>query len=119
MSVTAEVTNASEVASQYNAVVWLNSVPHTSQSLLVGAGETVTVSFEVQPNIGEYDVRIDRLLDSLVVVPAIDAPTVGDPVVPAIVFRLTLVSLALAIGGVSLLGLVYLRKIARRSSPVG
>lgn len=77
------VTNLTSSETEYNASLWLNSRVDTVRLVPIGANETVRVTFTVEPEVGSYDVRMDRLRGSLVVkaapVPVIEVPV---PTVP-------------------------------------
>ena len=85
VTVQVQVTNLTDQATDYNAALWLNSQIHSNNSVAIGAGQTVSVTFEARPTAGDYDVRVDRLLGSFTVqaaVPAVGAATPAAPLAP-------------------------------------
>ena len=71
VTVSASVINLGETANEYSAVLWLNDLVEQTESVLIGSGDTVTVTFTVSPAIGEYNVRVGRQLGSF----RVQAPT--------------------------------------------
>ena len=67
----AQVTNLLSEQTEYNAVLWINDQVQSSRSVIIDANATETIVLNVQLESGTYTVRVDRLLDSLAVKPAV------------------------------------------------
>ena len=76
-----KVTDLSSSETVYTASLWLNSRVDTVQLVSMGANETVPVTFAVRPEVGSYDVRVDRLR-GILVVRAAATPEVVEEVEP-------------------------------------
>lgn len=63
--VTANVTNTSDELAVYPANLWINSSLHDSEAIVLQAGETQTFSFELTLAEGEYELRIERLFETI------------------------------------------------------
>jgi len=74
VTITADITNTSDSSATYVATLWIDRTISAGKDVKVEAGKTETVSFTTSKSEeGNYEIRIDRLLDSL---------TVGQPVSP-------------------------------------
>ena len=85
VAVRSEVTNLMEEAGVFTASLWLNSQLHSTMAIDVAGKATAAIAFDIAPRAGSYDVRLDRLLTSLVV-EAADAPAAakaGEEAAPA------------------------------------
>ncbi len=69
VTVEAEVVNNGTTTARHNVVLWLNRRVHISRLVTVLSGDSQTVSFAFKPQAGSYEVRVDRLLDSMYVRP--------------------------------------------------
>jgi len=67
--VAATVNNILAEPAEYTAVLWVNGSMSASQTLQLEPNESRRVSFEISPEEGDYEVRIDRLSTSLSVLP--------------------------------------------------
>jgi hypothetical protein len=66
VTITAQVTNNGTGRAVYPASLWLNETVEDTQSVIVEAGETREFSFTYNPSEeGTYEVRVDRLFESL------------------------------------------------------
>ncbi|MBM3933879.1 MAG: PGF-pre-PGF domain-containing protein, partial [SAR202 cluster bacterium] len=75
-----QVTNLTNQAADYFGTLWLNSQVDQTQRVTVPANGTVTVTFNIAPSIGTYEVRVDRLLaDANLVVSAQQATATPVP----------------------------------------
>ena len=85
VTVSVQVKNTSLEAGEYNAALYLNKLLSESRAVSVGPGETVLVSFTIQPKAGSYEVRVDRLIGSFDIeaVPPTPTPTTTWTPVPA------------------------------------
>ena len=106
-----QVSNNTNVAAEYNAVLWLNGDVDTSQSVVIGANASEVVSFTtVQLVAGDYIVRVDKLLGDLTVT----APTAvddGDNNL-LIIIIVVVVVVAVAVSAVSLVMIRRRRQLA-------
>jgi len=59
--VAATVSNLLDENAEYVAVLWVNGAMNSSETLALGPKESSNVSFEISPEEGSYEVRIDRL----------------------------------------------------------
>ena len=75
VTVSVQVKNTSLEAGEYNAALYLNKLLSESRAVSVGPGETVPVSFTIQPKAGSYEVRVDRLIGSFDVEAVPPTPT--------------------------------------------
>ena len=73
VTVEARVTNLTSEPVAPIVAVHLDSVPDSAQRVLLGPNEARTVTFEIQPNEGVHEVRLDRLTGELAVGPAVTA----------------------------------------------
>lgn len=70
-----EVTNLGSEPKDYNAVLWLDNEVHETRTVPIPAGATETIVFHVQEGLGDYAVRVDRLIGGFAVVSSIPTPT--------------------------------------------
>ena len=67
VTVQVQVTNLTTEAADFNIAIWLNSRVHATQSVAVDVDDTIPASFILQPKVGSFEVRIDRLMGSFTV----------------------------------------------------
>jgi PGF-pre-PGF domain-containing protein len=79
VTVRARVTNLSSEISLYDATLWLNSRVIATQSVPLSGNGTATVEFNIRPRAGDYVLRIDRLVSSFTVQPALPTLTPAPP----------------------------------------
>ena len=73
VTITAKVTNLTDQAQAYTAVLWINQTAEKAQSIEVPARGEELLSFKVvKSTVGEYQVRIDKLMGSFTVKEAPD-----------------------------------------------
>ncbi len=73
VTITAKVTNLTDEAQAYAAVLWINQTAEKAQSIEVPARGEELLSFKVAKSaVGEYQVRIDKLMGSFTVKEAPD-----------------------------------------------
>ena len=69
VQVQVDVTNLTTSPQEYNAVLWVNDQVNLSQGVLIAPSTPETITFSTQLGPGDYTVRVDRLLDALVIKP--------------------------------------------------
>ena len=68
VTISADVTNLSDGVKTYSATLWINQTAEKAKDFEVPAGGKVQISFTAVRNIvGEYQVRIDKLIDHFTV----------------------------------------------------
>jgi PGF-pre-PGF domain-containing protein len=84
VTISADVTNASDSAGTYVVALWVDSTISAGQDVYLEAGQTESVSFTVNQAVeGSHEVRIDRLFGSFSVTKPVPAPTPTPTPVPA------------------------------------
>ena len=66
--VSATVNNLLDQPAEYVAVLWVNGAMNASRTFELAPNKSTTVRFEISPDEGVYEVRIDRLSGTLIVV---------------------------------------------------
>ncbi|MCH8030933.1 MAG: hypothetical protein IIB09_03835, partial [Bacteroidetes bacterium] len=69
VQVQVDVTNLTPSPQEYNAVLWVNAQVSLSQGVLIAPSASETITFTTQLGPGDYTIRVDRLLDGLVIKP--------------------------------------------------
>ena len=84
ITISADITNLSEMAGTYVATLWINRTVEAGKDIFLEAGETKSISFTVTRTAeGSYEVRFDRLLDSFSVTKVVKPPIPPAPPLPA------------------------------------
>ncbi|WP_370005742.1 DUF3344 domain-containing protein [Methanothermobacter sp. KEPCO 2] len=61
VTVRVNLTNSGDVAGNYTAVLYINGIPRTNQTVTVAPGSTVAVTFRVALTAGTHTLRLDNL----------------------------------------------------------
>ena len=78
-----EVSNFTVDTAEYNAALWLNNQVTMNQAVTIGGFSTVTVTFTLVPELGEYRVRVGSELGDFIVLEAgAPAPTASPEPTP-------------------------------------
>ncbi|MBI4308601.1 MAG: PGF-pre-PGF domain-containing protein, partial [Chloroflexi bacterium] len=115
ITIRADVSNQTDSAADFNAILWLNAQVETSRMVSVPAKATVPVSFTIQPKAGSYEVRVDRLLGKLTVQGPVVTPL--PPVVGDVSPTGGLLATLGALGLLLVLSGSYLLRAQRRERP--
>ncbi|MEE8158893.1 MAG: PGF-pre-PGF domain-containing protein [Dehalococcoidia bacterium] len=81
ITIQAIVRNVSAEERTFQANLWLNNTIGATQAVVLGAGESQTVTFTIAGEVGATEVRIDRLLDSFTVLAGILSDLNDDQVI--------------------------------------
>jgi PGF-pre-PGF domain-containing protein len=66
-TISSQVTNSSLQTAVYPAKLWLNGSVEDAENIVVAPGATVSFSFTTRKPEGDYTVRVERLVDDIVV----------------------------------------------------
>jgi len=84
VKITADIANLTTASRNFAVPLWINGVIETSQAVSLGAGAKTKLVYTISKGIGNYEIRLDRLIAPLQVVAPPPTPAPTPEPVPAI-----------------------------------
>lgn len=111
-TVSAMVTNKSAEHAAYPADLWIDNEVLASQMVPLDPGQTLPFSFDMTKPVGEYKVRVERLVETFTVQARVASPVTGDVRMPMAL--LAALGAALLLTGLTLTGANTIASTPRR-----